>query len=157
MVCIVCMSAKVTAVVFGFRRPRNPVSVVRKEGHWLQIRLQDHRYTHHSQCRLALLLQRFVEVGSSEHQGVFSGNVGGSCTVQVKCHAKHHLEIVAAWRRPQELGYIVPEAVSEEDQKFPHWTTEIRLPFKEELGNEEKAQYAEKTCSFDFSLFLFDS
>jgi hypothetical protein len=30
--------------------------------------------------------------------------------------------------------------------KFPHWTTEIRLPFKKELGNDEKVpQFSSKT------------
>ena len=50
------------------------------------------------------------------------------------------------WSGLQELGYIVPEEVAESDMKFPHWTTEIRLPFKKELGNDEKVpQFSSKT------------
>lgn len=54
----------------------------------------------------------------------------------------------------QELGYIVPEIVPEEDMKFPGWTTEIRLPFKPELGNEEKAVLEQDFQALDGTLLL---
>lgn len=54
----------------------------------------------------------------------------------------------------QELGYIVPEIVPEEDMKFPGWTTEIRLPFKPELGNEEKAVLEQDFRALDGTLLL---
>ena len=54
----------------------------------------------------------------------------------------------------QELGYIVPEVVPEGDMMFPEWTTEIRLPFKPELGNEEKAVLEQDFQALDGTLLL---
>ncbi|CAJ1373276.1 unnamed protein product [Effrenium voratum] len=54
----------------------------------------------------------------------------------------------------KELGYIVPEAMPAGDMMFPSWRTEIRLPFKPGLGNEERNILQQDFRALDGTLLL---